>query len=148
MNVEYRNVASATSEAVVPPPLFASKPIKGRALAYFKTQLQAAAIAAQIKTGERSLVDVTIEQVALLTHANRVKVGRIMRLTGKERQALADGTTTKLPAVPKKHTRQLELPLATHQSLLSLWNMALPAERVAFARVIRVERCWNRGITR
>ena len=149
MNMEYRNLYLGDKPGL-PPPAFPSKPISGKSLAHIKlTALRSAAVAAQIKVGERPLVDHTIEQVALLTRANRVMVSRMLRLTRQERQLIADGIIQKMPPipVPKKKNWQLQLPFETaHQNLLSTWNAASPAERVAFARAIGVERFWNRRI--
>lgn len=67
-------------------------------------------------------------------------VRRAMRLSPEQREQAAEGALKTLPPAPAARKPK--------HNLMTVWNAATPAEHVAFARAIGVERVWSGGIRR
>ena len=115
--------------------------IAGKSLAHRRlSPSQAAAVAAQLVLGERS-IEPTFEQAAAIVGACTANARRAARLTPALReQYAADGDRKSLPRPPAAPKPKPDL--------TSAWNAASPAERVAFGRTVGIDRVWSREVAR
>ena len=121
------------------PPTTTISTIAGKSLAHRKfTPAQAGAIGAQILLGE-AVIEPTVEQAATLVGVCAAIVRRAARLTPEQRASYASGAVT--GPLPPPPPAAVPRPPTLHEA----WFWASPAEQVAFARSIGIERCWSKG---